>query len=110
MENYSQALLIFQFWYNPRGDVIYVWYMDDSDEDQRFPQHHDPKKFVSLDKLAVYGYKSVPFFMSTKALRIHNLLQDFFEVYPEKLPNYEEKIKSFFENTSIPIRRFVTVL
>jgi len=35
--------------------------------------------------------------MNTKALRIHNLLQDFFEVYPEKLPNYEEKIKSFFE-------------
>lgn len=52
MENYSQALLIFQFRYNPRGDVIYVWYMDDNDEDQRLPQHHDPKKFVSLDKLA----------------------------------------------------------
>uniref|UniRef100_M1BBE6 Acireductone dioxygenase n=1 Tax=Solanum tuberosum TaxID=4113 RepID=M1BBE6_SOLTU len=52
MENYLQALLNFQFRYNPREDIIYVWYMDDSDEDQRLPQHHDPKKFVSLDNLA----------------------------------------------------------
>ncbi|KAK6780559.1 hypothetical protein RDI58_022743 [Solanum bulbocastanum] len=74
MENYSQALLICQFRYNPREDVIYVWYMDDNDEDQRLPQHHDPKKFVSLE----------------------NLL-NFFKVCPEKLPNYEEKIKSSFE-------------
>lgn len=34
---------------------------------------------------------------NAKALRVHNLLQDFCEVCPEKLPNYEEKIKNFFE-------------
>ncbi|KAH0690877.1 hypothetical protein KY289_018235 [Solanum tuberosum] len=52
MENYSQALLNFPFRLDPREDVIHAWYMDDIDEDQRLPHHHEPKEFVSLDKLA----------------------------------------------------------
>lgn len=52
MENYSQALLIFPFRLDPREDVIHAWYMDDIDEDQRLPHHHEPKEFVSLNKLA----------------------------------------------------------
>lgn len=37
---------------DPREEVIQAWYMDDSDEDQRFPHHREPKQFVSLDQLA----------------------------------------------------------
>lgn len=33
----------------------------------------------------------------SRMLIIHSILQDFCEVCPEKLPNYEEKIKNFFE-------------
>nr|GMD75608.1 1,2-dihydroxy-3-keto-5-methylthiopentene dioxygenase 2 [Ipomoea batatas]GMD77303.1 1,2-dihydroxy-3-keto-5-methylthiopentene dioxygenase 2 [Ipomoea batatas] len=72
--------------------------MDDSNEDQRLPHHREPKQFVSLDKLAVILVEFFPFsFSISRMLIIHSILQDFCEVCPEKLPNYEEKIKSFFE-------------
>ncbi|GJM84598.1 hypothetical protein PR202_ga00283 [Eleusine coracana subsp. coracana] len=50
-----------------KAEVIEAWYMDDSQEDQRPPRHREPKEFIPLEKLS------------------------------EKLPNYETRIKNFFE-------------
>uniref|UniRef100_A0A803KW86 Acireductone dioxygenase n=1 Tax=Chenopodium quinoa TaxID=63459 RepID=A0A803KW86_CHEQI len=75
---------------DPRVGVIQAWYMDDSDEDQRLPHHKEPKQFVSLkhlDDLGVLSWR----------LDADNYETDFCEVCPEKLPNYDEKIKHFFE-------------
>ncbi|MCD9558573.1 hypothetical protein HAX54_015978 [Datura stramonium] len=91
---------------DPREDVIQAWYMDDSDADQRLPHHREPKEFVSLDKLAELGvlswrldadnYETDEELKKIRAARGYSYM-DFCEVCPEKLPNYEEKIKNFFE-------------
>ncbi|RZS28412.1 hypothetical protein BHM03_00062013, partial [Ensete ventricosum] len=36
-----------------KEEVLQAWFMDDGEEDHRLPHHCEPKKFVSLDKLAV---------------------------------------------------------
>ncbi|KAK7818554.1 1,2-dihydroxy-3-keto-5-methylthiopentene dioxygenase 2 [Quercus suber] len=91
---------------DPREEVLQAWYMDDSDEDQRLPHHKEPKEFVSLDQLAELGvlswrldadnYETDEEFKKIRESRGYSYM-DFCEVSPEKLPNYEEKIKSFFE-------------
>lgn len=91
---------------DPREEVIQAWYMDDSDEDQRFPHHREPKQFVSLDQLAKLGvlswrldadnYETDEELKKIRETRGYSYM-DFCEVCPEKLPNYEEKIKNFFE-------------
>ncbi|PHU13841.1 1,2-dihydroxy-3-keto-5-methylthiopentene dioxygenase 2 [Capsicum chinense] len=91
---------------DPREDVIQAWYMDDSDEDQRLPHHREPKEFVSLEKLAELGvmswkldadnYETDEELKKIRADRGYSYM-DFCEVCPEKLPNYDEKIKNFFE-------------
>ncbi|MBA0555511.1 hypothetical protein Golob_025684 [Gossypium lobatum] len=80
--------------------------MDDSDEDQRLPHHREPKEYVSLDKLAELGvlswrldadnYENDEELKKIREERGYSYM-DFCEVCPEKLPNYEEKIKNFFE-------------
>ncbi|KAK6254893.1 hypothetical protein SCA6_016198 [Theobroma cacao] len=89
-----------------REEVIQAWYMDDSDADQRLPHHREPKEFVSLDQLAVLGvlswrldadnYETDEELKKIRDDRGYSYM-DFCEVCPEKLPNYEEKIKNFFE-------------
>ncbi|KAJ9700441.1 hypothetical protein PVL29_005978 [Vitis rotundifolia] len=89
-----------------REEVLQAWYMDDSDEDQRLPHHRDPKEFVSLDQLAKLGvlswrldadnYETDEELKKIREARGYSYM-DFCEVCPEKLPNYEEKIKNFFE-------------
>ncbi|KAH6808928.1 RmlC-like cupins superfamily protein, partial [Perilla frutescens var. frutescens] len=91
---------------DPREEVIQAWYMDDSDEDQRLPHHRNPKEFVSFEKLDELGvlswkldadnYETDPDLKKIREERGYSYM-DFCEVCPEKLPNYEEKIKSFFE-------------
>ncbi|KAH9764820.1 Acireductone dioxygenase (Fe(2+)-requiring) [Citrus sinensis] len=91
---------------DPREEVIQAWYMDDSDEDQRLPHHKDPKEFVSLDQLSELGvlswrldadnYETDEELKKIREDRGYSYM-DFCEVCPEKLPNYEEKIKNFFE-------------
>ncbi|KAI5347799.1 hypothetical protein L3X38_000686 [Prunus dulcis] len=91
---------------DPREEVIQAWYMDDSDEDQRLPHHREPKEFVSLDQLTELGvlswrldadnYETDEELKKIREDRGYSYM-DFCEVSPEKLPNYEEKIKSFFE-------------
>ncbi|PIA31641.1 hypothetical protein AQUCO_04900145v1 [Aquilegia coerulea] len=89
-----------------REEVLQAWYMDDSDEDQRLPHHRDPKEFVSLDQLADLGvlswrldadnYETDEELKKIREARGYSYM-DFCEVCPEKLPNYEVKIKNFFE-------------
>ncbi|KAG5005079.1 hypothetical protein JHK86_029218 [Glycine max] len=91
---------------DPREEVLQAWYMDDSDEDQRLPHHKEPKEFVSLDQLAELGvlswkldadnHENDPELKKIREERGYTYM-DVCEVCPEKLPNYEQKIKSFFE-------------
>ncbi|PWA93040.1 1,2-dihydroxy-3-keto-5-methylthiopentene dioxygenase 2 [Artemisia annua] len=62
-----------------------------------------PRKFVSLDKLAVLSlrldadnYETDEELNKVRESRGYSYV-DFYEVCPEKLPNYEENIKNFFE-------------
>ncbi|KAK6142617.1 hypothetical protein DH2020_022965 [Rehmannia glutinosa] len=80
--------------------------MDDSDKGQRLPHHRDPKEFVSFEKLDELGvlswrldadnYGTDPELKKIREARGYSYM-DFCEVCPEKLPNYEEKIKNFYE-------------
>ncbi|KAK6130180.1 hypothetical protein DH2020_036096 [Rehmannia glutinosa] len=89
-----------------REEVIQAWYMDNSDEDQRLPHHRNPKQFVSFEKLDELGvlswrldadnYETDPELKKIREDRGYSYM-DFCEVCPEKLPNYEEKIKNFYE-------------
>ncbi|KAJ4722536.1 1,2-dihydroxy-3-keto-5-methylthiopentene dioxygenase [Melia azedarach] len=91
---------------DPREEVIQAWYMDDSDEDQRLPHHKDPEEFVSLDQLSELGvlswrldadnYETDEELKKIRETRGYSYM-DICDVCPEKLPNYEEKIKNFFE-------------
>ncbi|XP_042036917.1 1,2-dihydroxy-3-keto-5-methylthiopentene dioxygenase 2-like [Salvia splendens] len=91
---------------DPREEVIQAWYMDDSDADQRLPHHRDPQEFVSFEKLDELGvlswrldadnYETDPKLKKIREDRGYSYM-DFCEVCPEKLPNYEEKIKNFYE-------------
>ncbi|KAK1296586.1 1,2-dihydroxy-3-keto-5-methylthiopentene dioxygenase 2 [Acorus calamus] len=91
---------------DPREDVIEAWYMDDSDEDQRLPHHLEPKQFVSLKELEELGvlswrlnggdYENDEDLKKIRESRGYSYM-DICDVCPEKLPNYEAKIKSFFE-------------
>ncbi|KAK4800783.1 hypothetical protein SAY86_021270 [Trapa natans] len=91
---------------DPREEVLQAWYMDDSNEDQRLPHHREPKQFVSLEQLAKLGvlswrldadkYETDEELKKIREERGYSYI-DFCEVCPEKLPNYEEKIKNFFE-------------
>ncbi|KAG6432285.1 hypothetical protein SASPL_103860 [Salvia splendens] len=101
---------------DPREEVIQAWYMDDSDADQRLPHHRDPQEFVSFEKLDASkivslsfselgvlswrldadNYETDPKLKKIREDRGYSYM-DFCEVCPEKLPNYEEKIKNFYE-------------
>ncbi|KAJ7564234.1 hypothetical protein O6H91_02G008700 [Diphasiastrum complanatum] len=83
-----------------------AWYMDDSDKDQRLPHHLNPPRYVSHEALAKLGvlhwvlnadiYEADPELEKIRAERGYNY-KDIITVSPDKLPNYEEKIKNFFE-------------
>ncbi|XP_059293420.1 acireductone dioxygenase 2-like [Lycium ferocissimum] len=89
-----------------REEVIEAWYMDDSDDNQRLPHHRVPNEFVSLHKLAELGvlswrldadqYETDEELNKIRESRKY-LYMDIIEVSPDKLPNYEDMIKKFFE-------------
>ncbi|KAJ6844148.1 1,2-dihydroxy-3-keto-5-methylthiopentene dioxygenase 2-like [Iris pallida] len=89
-----------------REEVIEAWYMDDSEEDQRLPHHREPKEYVPLEKLKELGviswrlkggdHETDEDLKKIREARGYSYM-DICEVCPEKLPNYEAKIKSFFE-------------
>ncbi|XP_024394211.1 acireductone dioxygenase 1 [Physcomitrium patens] len=83
-----------------------AWYMDDSADDQRKPHHRSPPEYVSLEKLAELGvlhwvldadsFETDPELQRIRKERGYNY-EDFIEVSPERLANYETKIKNFYE-------------
>ncbi|MCD9558574.1 1,2-dihydroxy-3-keto-5-methylthiopentene dioxygenase [Datura stramonium] len=93
---------------DPREEVIEAWYMmNHSDHNQRLPHNNiQPKEFVSLDKLAELGvlswrldadkYETDEELNKIRESRNY-LYMDIIEVCPEKLRNYEDMMKKFFE-------------
>ncbi|EHA8586608.1 putative 1,2-dihydroxy-3-keto-5-methylthiopentene dioxygenase 2 [Cocos nucifera] len=90
-----------------KEEVIQAWYMDDDEGDQRLPHHREPKEFVSLEKLSELGivswrlsggdnYETDENLKKIREARGYSYM-DICDVCPEKLPNYEDKIKNFFE-------------
>lgn len=80
--------------------------MDDSDADQREEHRRSPNEAVSLEALRSLGVRyfkmdadNVETDPELKALREREgySYHDIITVSPDKLPNYEAKIKSFFE-------------
>jgi len=81
--------------------------MDNSTEDQRLPHHLDPPQYIDLDQL--YKLSGVLYWKidadnhasEGKLGKIRDdrgySYQDLIEISPDKLPNYDEKIKNFFQ-------------
>ncbi|XP_071955770.1 acireductone dioxygenase-like [Antedon mediterranea] len=87
--------------------MVKVWLMDnDKEDDQRLEHHLEPVQMLDLDYLDSHGikywqvdadnYKQEGLLDKIRKERGYSY-EDFITVSPEKLPNYEEKIKSFFE-------------
>eukprot|EP00798_Chlamydomonas_sp_ICE-L_P022316 gene22316-29389_t len=86
------------------GD-IQAWYMDDSTDDQRLPHKLEPDQPAPLDVLKKLGvlywrvdadnHDTDPKLSAIRKVR--NYSYKIITITPEKLPNYEEKIKSFYE-------------
>lgn len=84
--------------------AIEAWYMDkDETVDQRQPHRQEPNKPVSLDKLVQLGvlhWSGITSPDDEKLLAIRKergySYTDMVYVTPEKLPDYENKIKSFY--------------
>eukprot|EP00245_Coleochaete_scutata_P001071 TRINITY_DN112_c0_g1_i1.p1 TRINITY_DN112_c0_g1~~TRINITY_DN112_c0_g1_i1.p1 ORF type:complete len:198 (-),score=58.69 TRINITY_DN112_c0_g1_i1:704-1297(-) len=83
-----------------------AWYMDNLDSDQRLPHRFEPNQAVSMEKLADLGvlywklnadiFETDPELQKIRDDRGYSY-QDIITVSPEKLPNYEAKIKNFYE-------------
>lgn len=79
--------------------------MDESDEDQRLPHHRNPPEFVSSEDLAglgvLYwhlnpkGYENDDELRKIRQSRGYNYM-DLLDLCPEKVENYEEKLRNFF--------------
>ncbi|XP_057489087.1 acireductone dioxygenase 1 [Actinidia eriantha] len=85
--------------------AIEAWFMDENDEDQRFPHHRNPKQFVSLDHLADLGvlywqlnpkdYENDKELQKIREARGYSY-SDMLDLCPEKVENYEEKLRNFY--------------
>lgn len=81
--------------------------MDDSDGDQRLSHHKDPQEFVTLEELKKLGVEYWYFdpelliqdqsYLSEFKRKRGYTYEDQIEVSPSTLENYEEKIKSFYD-------------
>uniref|UniRef100_T1ITN9 Acireductone dioxygenase n=1 Tax=Strigamia maritima TaxID=126957 RepID=T1ITN9_STRMM len=86
--------------------MVKAWYMDDSEDDQRAEHHLNPPKYVTLDELkklsgVLYWQIDVDRLDEGKLDSIRKqrnyTYQDEIEISPDKLANYEERIKIFFQ-------------
>jgi len=87
--------------------MVQAWYMDNSDEDQRLDHHLNPPQYVSLKELQklsgvlywkLNGDKVVEDKQLEEIKKQRNYTYtDVIEISPEKLLNYNERIKIFFQ-------------
>ncbi|KAH7388243.1 hypothetical protein KP509_16G065600 [Ceratopteris richardii] len=83
-----------------------AWYMDDSALDQRLPHHLVPRQNVSHQKLAELGVlhwvldadnyehdEELKRIRKDRGYSYHDIV----DVAPDRLPNYEQKLKVFYE-------------
>ncbi|XP_060790673.1 acireductone dioxygenase [Neoarius graeffei] len=85
--------------------TLEAWYMDESSEDQRLPHKLDPNEAVSLQTLQKIGvchwklnadvYENDPELQKIREEKGYSYM-DIIDVHPDKLPNYEEKLKTFY--------------
>ncbi|KAI5618830.1 1,2-dihydroxy-3-keto-5-methylthiopentene dioxygenase, partial [Silurus asotus] len=86
--------------------VLEAWYMDESTEDQRLPHKLQPNQAVSVQELQEIGvcywklnadiYENDPALQKIRGEKGYSYM-DIIDVHPDKLPNYEEKLKMFYE-------------
>ncbi|XP_044146207.1 1,2-dihydroxy-3-keto-5-methylthiopentene dioxygenase [Bufo gargarizans] len=86
--------------------MVQAWYMDDSAEDQRKPHQLQPNRPVSeqeLQRLGVHAYKLDADNYETdpelaKIRKENNYSwMDIITIHKDTLPNYEQKLKIFYE-------------
>ncbi|CAI0465773.1 unnamed protein product [Linum tenue] len=85
--------------------AIQAWFMDESSEDQRLPHRRNPDEPVSIDYLAELGvlywklnpkkYEDDEELNDIRQARGYNYM-DMLDLCPEKVANYEEKLKNFY--------------
>ncbi|XP_027856029.1 acireductone dioxygenase isoform X1 [Xiphophorus couchianus] len=83
-----------------------AWYMNCSDEDQRKPHRLNPNRSVSLDELRKLGvfywklnadtYETDPELEKIRKEQGYSYM-DIITIERDRLPNYEEKLKMFYE-------------
>uniref|UniRef100_A0A8C3D143 Acireductone dioxygenase n=1 Tax=Cairina moschata TaxID=8855 RepID=A0A8C3D143_CAIMO len=86
--------------------MVEAWYMDESQEDQRAPHRLQPNRAVSLEQLRLLGvtyrkldadnYETDPCLKEIRKAENYSWM-DIITIHKDKLPNYEEKIKTFYE-------------
>ncbi|KAL5493724.1 hypothetical protein EMCRGX_G014943 [Ephydatia muelleri] len=86
--------------------MVKAWYMDNAPDDQRLPHRPEGAPDLSLELLASLGvlYWKIDVDRCDEEGLLAKIkkdrgytYQDIVEVCPEKLPNYAQKIKTFFE-------------
>ncbi|CAG5866177.1 unnamed protein product [Menidia menidia] len=85
---------------------IEAWYMDSSEEDQRKPHKLSPPRPVSPEQLQALGvfhwklnadiYETDPELEQIRKSRGYSYM-DIITIHKDKLPNYEDKLKMFYE-------------
>ncbi|KAI3881779.1 hypothetical protein MKX03_001019 [Papaver bracteatum] len=77
---------------DPRIEVIQAMVHGWKYEDQRLPHHREPKEYVSFGRLNETDEE----LKKIRAERGYTYV-DFCDLCPKRMPNYEQKIKNFFE-------------
>ncbi|XP_048046287.1 acireductone dioxygenase isoform X2 [Chanodichthys erythropterus] len=85
---------------------IEAWYMDESSEDQRLPHRLSPNRPVTreqLEQIGVYHwklnadiYENDPELQKIREERGYSYM-DIITIHPDKLPDYGNKVKMFYE-------------
>ncbi|KAF5760138.1 putative acireductone dioxygenase (Fe(2+)-requiring) [Helianthus annuus] len=85
--------------------ILQAWFMDDVPNDPQLPHQRNPKEFVSPDYLAELGvlhwklnpekYEDDEELEKIRADRGYNYM-DLLDLCPEKVENYEQKLKNFY--------------
>ncbi|XP_053315859.1 acireductone dioxygenase [Spea bombifrons] len=86
--------------------MVQAWYMDDSAEDQRRPHRLDPDQPVTVQQLSELGvhsykldadnYESDPELAKIRKENNYTWM-DIITIHKDTLPNYEQKLKIFYE-------------